>query len=94
MLSYKVTYRLQMGAFVAETPDFPEASAFGASLSDARSNLVLALTSAAERKLRRGDPLPIPDPHRDHSDAYLVERVTLVPITTDRVEARVESALI
>jgi predicted RNase H-like HicB family nuclease len=93
MISYRVAYRLDTGMFFAEVPDFPEASALGASLSDARNNVLLALTSAAERKLRRGDVLPIPDPHRGPSDAYLVESVLLVPLDEERVEARVVPGL-
>jgi predicted RNase H-like HicB family nuclease len=89
MLTYQVAYRMQTGAFFAEVPDFPEASALGASLSEARQNVVSSLKSAAERKLRRGEMLPIPDPHRAQPDAYLVERVLLLPLDFDRVEARV-----
>src|SRR4051812_26673668 len=61
MISYQVVYRLRAGAFFAEVPDFPEASALGGSLSEARQAVTSALKSAAERRLRRGEMLPTPD---------------------------------
>lgn len=88
MFSYQVTYRMQMGAFFAEVPEFPEASAFGPTLSDARNNLLTALRYAAQRLLRRGEPMPLPA-GRPAGDAYLVERVVLLPVDGDRVEVRV-----
>jgi hypothetical protein len=42
MLNYRVAYRLQMGAFFAEVLDFPEATAFGSTVTEARHNLVSA----------------------------------------------------
>jgi predicted RNase H-like HicB family nuclease len=89
MISYKAAYRLQMGTFFAEVPDFPDTSAFGPSLAEARSNLVTALRIAAERRLRRGEFLPIPDPDRAVADAYLVETVTVVPTSADQVMVHV-----
>ena len=52
MFDYQVTYRMQMGAFFAEVSEFPEAAAHGATLSDARNNLIVSLGYAAHRKLR------------------------------------------
>jgi predicted RNase H-like HicB family nuclease len=75
MLRYRAAYRMQWGAFYAEVPDFPEASAFGPSLAEARANLQSALRYAAERRLKRGEMLPLPDPERPLADAYLVEPV-------------------
>jgi len=89
MISYQVVYKLHTGTFFAEVPDFPESSSQGASLSEARQAVVLSLKSAAERKLRRGEVLPIPDPHRARPEAYLVESVMLLPLDGERVEARV-----
>lgn len=89
MLSYKIAYRMQMGTFSALVLDFPEASAFGATLADARNNLLFALRYAAERKLRRGELLPVPDPLRSDPDAYLVENVTVLPESEDRVQVLV-----
>jgi predicted RNase H-like HicB family nuclease len=91
MFGYQVTYRMQRGAFFAEVSEFPDASAFGATLSDARNNLVTALNYAAQRKLRRGEPMPLPSPH-PAADAYLIESVVLVPISEERVEVRVTPA--
>jgi len=79
MLTYKIAYRMQMGAFLAEVLDFPGATAFGASVADARTNLVSALRYAAESRLRRGEMLPTPDPHAGAVDAYLVEPVVVMP---------------
>jgi hypothetical protein len=89
MLTYKASYRMHMGAFSALVLDFPEASAFGPTLSEARHNLLLALRYAAERKLRRGDLLPMPDPHAGDAEAYLIEPVTVWPTAADRVNVQV-----
>jgi predicted RNase H-like HicB family nuclease len=85
MLSYQAVYRLHLGAFLAEVVDFPDVSAFGATLSDARNNLVNSLRYAAERRLRRGGFLPIPDHPHESGDAYLIETLTLLPTSDDRV---------
>ena len=85
MLTYRAAYRRRMGSFIAEVVDFPEASAFGATLADARDALTCALRYAAERRLRRGEPLPMPDPACAANDAYLVEDVSVWPEGDDRV---------
>jgi predicted RNase H-like HicB family nuclease len=76
---YKVAYRLQMGAFFAEVLDFPEVTAFGPTMGDARANLCQAMRYAAERLLRRGELLPLPNPDAPAPDAYGVEFVGVVP---------------
>ena len=43
------------------------------------------------RKLRRGEPMPLPAP-RPAGDAYLVENAMLLPLGDDRVEVRVTPA--
>ena len=91
MFDYQVTYRMQMGAFFAEVSEFPDVSAYGPTLSDARSNLIASLSYAANRKLRRGEPMPLPEP-RPTADAYFVESVVLLPVGDDRVEVRVAPA--
>jgi hypothetical protein len=91
VFGYQVTFRMEMGAFVAETSEFPEATAFGPTLSAARDNFVAALSYAAHRRLRRGEPMPLPAP-RPTGNAYLVENVTLLPLGDDRVEVRVTPA--
>lgn len=79
MIDYTVTYRLEMGAFFAQALGFPEASAFGTNLTEARQNLLSSLRHAAERRLRKGEFLPPPEPAAGTSDAYLVERVRIAP---------------
>jgi predicted RNase H-like HicB family nuclease len=79
MLNYKVFYRMQMGSFQAEVPDFPEATAFGMTVAEARANVFSALRYAAEKRIRRGELLPMPDPARTAADAYLVETVVVLP---------------
>ena len=88
MLTYRVAYRLQMGSFVAEVLDFPGAIAFGATVADARANLVSALRYAAESRLRQGEMLPMPDPHVGAVDAYLIEPVIVLPETATSVAVR------
>jgi predicted RNase H-like HicB family nuclease len=78
-----------MGFFFAEVLDFPDTSALGATLPDARANLLSALRYAAERRLKRGELLPIPDPGRAAGDAYLVETLTLLPRGDDTVGVEV-----
>ena len=85
MLRYKAAYRLQLGSFFAEVLDFPEANAFGASLSEARNYLFSALRYAAERRLKQGQLLPIPTEAPAPGDAYLVEVLTLLPRGDDTV---------
>jgi predicted RNase H-like HicB family nuclease len=89
MLHYKAAYRLQMGSFFAEVLDFPEASAFGATVDEARNHLLSALRYAAQRRLRHGELLPIPGPASGAADAYLVETVTLLPRGDDTVAVEV-----
>ena len=89
MLNYRVVYRLQMGAFFAEVLDFPEASAFGTSVVEARQNLISALRYAAEKRLRRGELLPLPDPARAAPDAYTMETATVMPCDDNRVAVQV-----
>jgi predicted RNase H-like HicB family nuclease len=79
MLNYKVAYHLRLGAFFAEVLDFPEATAFGPTVAAAREGVLCALRYAAQRRLRRGELLPVPDPSRTVADAYLVEVVSLLP---------------
>jgi predicted RNase H-like HicB family nuclease len=88
MLTYRAAYRMQMGAVVSEVLDFPGATAFGATLAEARANLVSALRYAAESMLRRGELLPMPNTHAGAVDAYLVEPILLVPETATRVAVR------
>jgi predicted RNase H-like HicB family nuclease len=89
MLNYRVAYRMQMGAFFAEVLDFPEATAFGGTVMEARHNLLSALRYAAEKRLRRGEFLPMPDPTRTAPDAYTLEVVTLVPSEGNRVTVQI-----
>ena len=79
MLTYTVAYRLEMGSFFAEVLDFPEAVAIGPTVAETRGNLLSALRYAAEGRLQKGELLPMPDPGRGAVDAYLVERVTVLP---------------
>ncbi len=79
MLRYRAVYRLQRGSFFAEVHDFPEATSFGATLAEARAHLLSALRYAAERRLRHGEQLPIPDANHSPGDVYLVELLTLLP---------------
>ena len=79
MLNYKIAYHLRMGSFFAEVLDFPEATAFGPTLAVARDGVLCALRYAAQRRLRRGELLPVPDDSRTVADAYLVEAVSLLP---------------
>ena len=79
MFRYKVAFHLRMGAFFAEVLDFPEVTAFGSTLAEARANLCHSLRFAAERCLRRGDVLPLPNPDAPAADAYGVEFLGLVP---------------
>jgi hypothetical protein len=86
MLTYKVAYRRQMGAFYAEVLDFPEVTGFGTTISDARSSILSALRYAAGRRLATGKVLPLPQPDRMAPDAYAVEIVTVLPYAENRVE--------
>jgi predicted RNase H-like HicB family nuclease len=79
---------MQMGTFFAETLDFPEVTALGPTMADARTNLCLALRYAAEKLLRRGDVLPLPDPDAPAPDAYGVEFVGVVPTGDAQVLVR------
>ena len=85
MLNYRVAYRMRMGAFFAEVLDFPEASAFGTTVSEARRNLASALRYAAEKRLRRGELLPLPDPSCGAADAYTLESVMVLPCEDNRI---------
>ena len=78
-----------MGSFFAEVLDFPEATAFGATVSEARHNLISTLRYAAEKRLRRGELLPLPDPTLTASDAYTLETITLLPSDDNRVAIQV-----
>jgi predicted RNase H-like HicB family nuclease len=88
MFQYKVAYRMQMGAFFAEALDFPDVTAFGPTMADARTNLCQAMRYAAEKLLRRGEVLPLPDPDAPAADAYGVEFVGVVP--TGDTQVRVQ----
>jgi predicted RNase H-like HicB family nuclease len=79
MFHYKVAYRMQMGAFFAEVLDFPEVTAFGPTMADARANLCESMRFAAQRLLRRGEVLPLPNPDAPAADAYGVEFIGVVP---------------
>jgi hypothetical protein len=85
MLMYQVAYRMQLGMFFAEVFDFPEATALGPSLPAARANLFSALRYAAESRLKRGELLPTPGPQSGDIDAYLVERVVVLPGASEGV---------
>jgi predicted RNase H-like HicB family nuclease len=76
---------MQMGAFFAEALDFPHVTAFGPTMADARANLCLAMRYAAEKLLRRGEVLPLPDPNATAADAYGVEVVGVVPTGDEQV---------
>ena len=89
VLNYRVAYRMQMGAFFAEVLDFPEATAIGATVAEARHNLASALRYAAETRLRRGEFLPMPDPNRSAPDAYTLEMATLAPGVDNRVAVQI-----
>jgi hypothetical protein len=89
MLRYKAAYRMQFGSFFAEVLDFPEATGFGATLAEARNYLFSSLRYAAERRLKRGEMLPIPVPDHSPGDAYLVETVTLLPTGDNSVTVEV-----
>jgi predicted RNase H-like HicB family nuclease len=88
MFQYKVAYRLQMGAFFAEALDFPDVTGLGPTLADARTNLCQALRYAAEKRLRRGEVLPLPDPDAPAPDAYGVEFVDVMPTGEAQVLVR------
>jgi predicted RNase H-like HicB family nuclease len=88
VLTYRIAYRMELGSFFAEALDFPEASAFGPTVAEARGNLLSALRYAAEDRLRRGQMLPMPDPLRAAPDAYLVETVTVLPVDDRHVTVR------
>lgn len=79
MLTYQAVYRYQGGMFFGEVPDFPEANALGARLADTRENLLSALRQAAQRRLRQGELLPLPNDSADVGDAYAVERLIITP---------------
>jgi predicted RNase H-like HicB family nuclease len=89
MIRYQAAYRLQMGTFFAEVPDFLDVSAIGQSLAQTRNQLVTALRIAAEGKLRRGELLPLPNPNRTQPEAYLVETLTVLPVSADQVTIQV-----
>lgn len=84
-----MAYRMNMGSFFAEVLDFPEASAFGTTVNEARQNVVSALRYAAENRLRRGELLPLPDPARAAPDAYTLEVATVLPSEDNRVSVRI-----
>jgi hypothetical protein len=86
--TYKVAYQLRMGTIFVEVPDFPEATAFGPNLEVARAGILGALRYNAERRLRRGEPLPLGQPGRTAPDAYIVETVTLIPYGDNRVDVQ------
>jgi predicted RNase H-like HicB family nuclease len=79
MIEYTVAYRMEMGAFLAWVPGFPEVSALGPTLAEARENVRAALRLAAEGRLRNGEALPLPGPPAGAPDAYTMERVRLGP---------------
>jgi predicted RNase H-like HicB family nuclease len=85
MLTYKVAYRLRMGAFFAEVLDFPEVTAVGPTVGEARINIKSALRQAVQRRLDQGEPMPLPQPGRLAPDAYVVEAVTVLPYADNRV---------
>jgi predicted RNase H-like HicB family nuclease len=88
MFAYKVAYRLRMGTFFAEVLDFPDVTAFGPSVAVARAGILSALRYNAERRLSRGEYLPLPEPGRMAPDAYAVELVTVLPYDNNRVEVQ------
>ena len=88
MFHYKIAYRMLMGTFFAEALDFPDVTALGPTMADARANLCLALRYAAEKLLRRGDVLPLPNPDATAADAYCVEFVGVVPTGDAQVLVR------
>ncbi len=88
MLNYKIAYYLRLGVFFAEVLDFPEVTAFGPTVAAARDGVLCALRYAAQRRLRRGELLPVPDDGRTAADAYLVEVVSLLPSPDEGVWVR------
>jgi predicted RNase H-like HicB family nuclease len=92
MLNYKIAYHLRMGSFFAEVLDFPEVTAFGPTVAAAREAVLYALRYAAQRLLRRGELLPVPDAGRAAPDAYLVEVVSLLPSPDEGVWVQTVSA--
>jgi hypothetical protein len=92
VLNYKIAYHLRLGAFFAEVLDFPEATAFGPTVAAARDGVLCALRYAAQRRLKRGELLPVPDGGRTVADAYLVEVVSLLPSPDEGVWAQVVPA--
>ena len=72
----------------AKVLDFPEAEALGATLAEARHNLLVALRYAAERRLRRGEWLPMPEEGAGDTEAYLVEAVSVWPQGGDQVQVQ------
>jgi predicted RNase H-like HicB family nuclease len=88
MLTYKVAYTLRMGSFFAEVLDFPEVTAFGPTMADARASVLGALRFTAERRLRHGELLPLPQAGRMAPDAYAVETITVLPYEDNRVEVQ------
>ena len=92
MLNYKIAYHLRLGAFFAEVLDFPEVTAFGPTVAEARQGVLHALRYAAQRRLRRGELLPVPDEGRTAADAYLIEVVSLLPSPDEGVWAQVVPA--
>jgi predicted RNase H-like HicB family nuclease len=86
MLTYKVAYHLRMGVFFAEVLDFPDVTAMGPTVAEARVHLQSALRYAAERRLRQGELMPLPQPGRMAPEAYAVEVVTVLPYADNRVE--------
>jgi predicted RNase H-like HicB family nuclease len=91
VFQYKVAYRMQMGAFFAEVLDFPEVTAFGPTMAEARANLCQSIRYAAERLLRRGEVLPLPNPDAAAADAYGVEFVGVVPTGDTQVWVQLQS---
>jgi hypothetical protein len=88
MYTYKVVYQLRMGAIFVEVLDFPEVTAFGPNLEVARAGILGALRYNAERRLRRGEPLPPAQLGRTAPDAYIVETVTVIPYGDNRAEVQ------
>ena len=88
MLTYMAMYKSLDTGVHAEVLDFPDVTAFGPTMADARINILSSLRYAAERRLREGQVMPLPQPDRMAPDAYSVEVLTVLPYDDSRVEVQ------
>jgi predicted RNase H-like HicB family nuclease len=88
MFEYKIAYWLRQGTVYAEVLEFPEATAFGATVSDARAAVIDALRCAPERRLRCSEILPSSQPGRSPAGPDFVEAILVLPYADNRVEVQ------